>query len=98
MFDRPLHPHLTAEGIPVEEQRGVRVCLQLVSLAARVVREEDEAGRGEGLHEDHTNRRGAGGARGGEGRGLRFPHARPAGVPEPRRELTQRVAVDVLLP
>ena len=34
-LDRPLDPHLPAERIPVEEQRGARVGCELATLAAR---------------------------------------------------------------
>ena len=46
-FDLALDPHLHAQhhARPVEQQRGVRIGLQLAALAAVEVRVEDEAAR-----------------------------------------------------
>src|SRR5690606_23622092 len=62
---RPLDAHLPAELLPVEEQRRLRVRLQLAALAAAVVREEDEPALVVALEQDHPD---AGRALRGRGR------------------------------
>src|SRR6185436_19408665 len=53
--DGALDPHLAAERRPVEQERGVRIALQLVALAARVVREEDDPALVVALQQDHAD-------------------------------------------
>jgi mannose-6-phosphate isomerase-like protein (cupin superfamily) len=93
-FDATLDPDLAPERIPVEEQRRARVLLELATLAARVVREEDQPVLVEALQEHHADRRRARGVRGGDRH--RFGRAHGAGrLVEPARELALRIGVQV---
>src|SRR4249919_3100877 len=58
-FHRPFHAHLdaVAHARPVEQQRGMRISLQLAALAAVEMGVEDETARIVGLEQDGARRR-----------------------------------------
>ena len=51
-----LDPHLAAERLPVEEQSGTRVRIELAGLAADVAGEEDEPTLIGALQQNHPHR------------------------------------------
>jgi hypothetical protein len=94
-LDLALDAHLAPEHRPVEQQRRVGVCLELVGLAAGVVREEDDAALVEPLGQDHPRRRPPIRPGGGERGGVGLEGARGARLVEPAPEHRQGVGVEV---
>src|SRR5207249_6679701 len=96
-LDPTFDPYLPAERTPVEEQRRLRVRLELASLARRVMRVEDETALVETLQQHHPRRRRS--ARGRCGQSHRLRHLdRRLRLAEPAPELLERVEGEVGAP
>ena len=93
-LDPPLDPHLAAERRPVEQERRLRVRLQLAPLPRRVVREEDEPALVEALQQHHPHRRRTARIRRRERHRLRHLERR-ARLGEPAPELLERVGGEI---
>src|SRR4051812_7434547 len=96
-LDVALDADLAPERIPVEEERGAWVGLELAALAAPVAGKEDEAALVGALQQDHPHRWRAVGAGRGQRQRLRGAQARPLRVGIPAPELLQGVAGEIVL-
>ena len=92
---RPSTRTCRPSGVPVEEERGLRVRLELASLPARVVREEDEPALVEALQKHHPHRRSPVVSRRRERHRLRNLE-RLGRLVEPPPELLERVGGEIL--
>ena len=93
-----LDPHLTAERLPLEQERCARVRIELAGLPADVAGEEDEAPFISALQQHHPHRGRAVNRRRGERHRLRRLDFRPFRVGVPTPELLQRVGLDGRFP
>src|SRR5207247_7283206 len=87
-LDTTLDPHLASERFPVEEERGVWVCLELTAFATGVARVEHEAALVESLQQHHAQRRRAVAPGRRDRHRLRRGHD-AAGFAEPNRKSTR---------
>src|SRR5271157_864431 len=95
--DRPFEPNLPLQIVPVENQRRVRVGLELAALAALVVREEDKASLVIPAQQDNPRRGTAGRRRGGQDHGIGLGNRAECRCLEPAVELADRVGIKLPL-
>src|SRR5579862_404386 len=89
--------NLTVERSPIENQRGIRVFLKLLTFAAFVVREEDEALLVDAFEQHHSGRWFARAGCGGERHGGRLLQSGFEGDFEPFLKLPDGVGIGVAL-
>ncbi len=93
---RSFDPDLPGDGLPVEQQGGVRIVLQFMAFAAVVVGEEHEPVRSPRLEQRHPGRGPAEPVGGGHRHRL-GNRQRASGTIEPAPELHHRIGVDTVL-
>src|SRR5262249_37182396 len=96
-LDAPLHPHLPTERRPVEEERSLRVCLDLTPFPRGGVRVKGEPTLVEALEQHHSHRGRTAGSRGRERHCLRHLD-RGCRLGEPVPELLERIGGEIGAP